>query len=132
MGYCMTLREEDFYISLEESQRGFPIVKKSLLKMRRKRTSPFAWVYDEEIKNAKSLEYILDSFSWEADTDAEGNIISIYFQSEKLGDEKILFDIIAPFVSDNSYIEMSGEDGDIWRWVFKDGKCTEKKAEIRW
>jgi hypothetical protein len=39
---------------------------------------------------------------------------------------------IAPYVEENSYIEMVGEDGDRWRWVFKNGKCEEKYPEVIW
>ena len=37
----------------------------------------------------------------------------------------------APYINDG-YIEMSGEDGERWRWIFKDGKCEEKFPGIVW
>ena len=138
MGYCMSFREDDFFISLEDNERGFPLVKELLLKIREDRRRHFAWVDDEELNNAQSLDDIIDAFGWDVDTDPEGNIISVYFLREKhflrekLGDEEILFEVIAPYVKDGSYIEMNGEEGAIWRWVFKDGKCVEKTPNITW
>lgn len=130
MGYYMNMRGEDFYMSLEDKLKAFPIVKASLLEERKTRTSPFSWVYDEEIENAQSLDDILDAFRWTPDLDAEGNTVSICFDGDKLGEDKIVFSLIAPFVQDDSYIEMNGEEGAIWRWVFQDGKCIEKDANI--
>jgi hypothetical protein len=130
MGYCIELREENFKVTVAKSLEAFPIVMKSIINERNTSTMSFSWVDDEDIEKAKSLTDLMTSFRWEPDIDSEGNIISIDFCGEKLGDDKILFDIIAPFVEDDSYIEMSGEDGSIWRWIFKDGECTEKDATI--
>lgn len=27
---------------------------------------------------------------------------------------------------------MSGEDGERWKWIFKDGKCQEIRASLVW
>lgn len=54
-----------------------------------------------------------------------------YFAGEKLGDDYDLFSLIAPYISDG-YIEMSGEDADRWRWIFKDGKFEEKHPKLDW
>lgn len=43
------------------------------------------------------------------------------FLADKLGDEIEILRIMAPFV-DDGYIEMVGEDGEVIRWVFEDGK----------
>jgi hypothetical protein len=32
----------------------------------------------------------------------------------------------------SSYIEMYGEDGDKWRWIFKNGKCEEVYPKVIW
>jgi sugar O-acyltransferase (sialic acid O-acetyltransferase NeuD family) len=51
---------------------------------------------------------------------------------EKLGDDFIIFQSIAKFVQDGTYIEMVGEDGDKWRWLFKNGICKEIYPIITW
>jgi len=50
----------------------------------------------------------------------------------KLWDHDEMCKQIAPYVEDGSYIEMSGEDGAMWRWVFKHGECHEISAVITW
>ena len=54
-----------------------------------------------------------------------------YFSGEKLGNDYEMFKLIAPYINDG-YIEMSGEDAERWRWIFKDGKCEEKFPKIKW
>ena len=62
--------------------------------------------------------------------DVKDEMNSIYFEGEKYGDDDLIFNAIAPYVEDGSYIQMNGEDGAIWRWVFENGKCVEKQATI--
>ena len=52
------------------------------------------------------------------------------FVGENYGDDKLLFDAIAPYVENDSYIQMHGEDGDLWRWIFKDEKFKQVSAKI--
>ena len=59
-----------------------------------------------------------------------GNIFELNFAGEKLGDDEILFQAIAPFVKKDSYIEMQGECGLIWRWSFDGKTMKEKTANI--
>jgi len=54
------------------------------------------------------------------------------FEREKIGQEDLLFDAIAPWVREGSYIEMSGEDDAMWRWVFRGGGCHEVTPTITW
>lgn len=57
---------------------------------------------------------------WRYEVDYGKN--TVYFEGEKLGDDESLWSCLAPFIIDGSYIECHGEDGDVWRWVFQDGK----------
>jgi hypothetical protein len=72
-------------------------------------------------------------FCWRKQIKKKGkNIIYIHFTLEKLGDDHEILDAIAPAVENASCIEMSGEEGDLWRWVFKDGRCQEIFPKIIW
>jgi len=57
-------------------------------------------------------------------------ITDILFEGEKIGNESSFFKAIAPFVKEGSFIEMVGEDGEKWRWVFENGQCVEKQAKF--
>ena len=90
-----------------------------------------SWV-DMGFVDAENLMDAMEAWRWEVEIDEKGNISGVEFMGEKLGDDKVLFDAIAPFVKDGSYIEMQGGDGEMWRWVFKDGKCEEIYPKIHW
>ena len=75
----------------------------------------------------------IQRFGYIPKLDNDGNIVEIDFEGERLGhDEDVMFNAIAPYVEDGSFIEMVGEDGDRWRWVFKNGECKEIKAKMTW
>ena len=61
-----------------------------------------------------------------------GNVTGISFHGDKMGEDYQMFQSIAPYVRSGSFIEMIGEDGEQWRWVFKDGKCREIIAKVSW
>lgn len=64
--------------------------------------------------------------------DSDGNITDVEFIGEKLGNDFTVFQAIAPYVQDGSYIWMVGEDGSQWRWIFQSGICKEVKAKVEW
>ena len=86
----------------------------------------FSWVTTQEFLDADTLEEALDAWRWNLEPDWK----QIQFNGEKLGDDKLLFDAIAPYVEAGSFIEMHGEDGEIWQWVFNGKTCREVTAQI--
>lgn len=81
---------------------------------------------------ARSLENVVGEFGWSLEFDADGNVKDIEFLWENAGDEKRLFDAIAPFVRPDSFIQMAGGDGELWRWIFDGVRCMEKAPSIVW
>jgi hypothetical protein len=140
MGYCMELVGEDFFIEASKKDAALAAIKALATETDKMSgfTSRggaiierhFSWVTTENFVNAKTLAQAMQEWQWLADEDADGNITYISFEGEKLGDDGVLFEAIAPFVKDGSYIEMSGEDGCRWMWCFKNGKMTEKTAKF--
>jgi len=91
----------------------------------------FSWVDTGVVLKATELSEAMQGWGWPIDEDeTTGDVTDIYFYGEKAGQEELLFKAIAPFVKDGSYIEMVGEDGSIWRWLFKGGKCVEQNATV--
>lgn len=75
----------------------------------------------------------LENHGYSLEIDDDGNATSIDFVGNKMSyDEDEMFKKIAPFVESGSYIEMRGEDGGMWRWVFENGNCREIKAKLTW
>lgn len=126
MGCCMSMAECHFMIRHDKQNEALKALKE-LSKNRRLR-----WASTDIIQNARHLEEAFEEIRFEACFDDFNNINDLDFTGEKLGDETEIFNSIAPFVEDNSYIEMYGEDGDRWRWVFKNGECKWVNPEIKW
>jgi hypothetical protein len=92
----------------------------------------FQWV-DSNFAQASTVAEILEDWRWEGEFDPiTGDLTDIHFIGEKLGDEEILFQALAPFVDKGSFIEMQGEDGDLWRWTFDGQQMIEQVARITW
>ncbi len=65
---------------------------------------------------------------WQITQDEKG-ICNITFLHSKLGSEHHLFSYISSFIEEDSFIEMLGEDGNLWRWRFDGKYCYEENAK---
>lgn len=140
MGYCMEQRDVNFFIAKKNHEKALAAIKaldKNVDEQGGGSISyggnikrNYAWVTTEEYLNAKTLEEAIEAWRWEVILDKEGNIGGLSFYREKLGDDEILFNAIAPYVKKGSFIEMIGEDGTIWRWQFDGKKMKEITARI--
>lgn len=91
----------------------------------------FSWVDTEKVLRSQLIEDALEAIRWDVGFNSNGDIDDIVFTGEKLGDDEIFFDAIAPYVEEGSYIEMHGETED-WRWVFTKNGLEEKRPHIIW
>lgn len=83
-------------------------------------------------ENRIKVESLLNEIRFEPEFDSAGNIVSIDFAGEKLWEQFDKLKQIAAYVEDGSYIEVRGEDGAMWRWVFKNQECREICAVVTW
>ncbi len=118
MGYCMRQHRSDFFISVNKQSTALA----AMIKLAKEKRN-FYWVESSDFIDSTTLSEVLDAWRWEPKLDKNGNIISVSFVGEKIGDEDILWNTLAPYVRKDSYIEMAGEDGACWRWVF-DGQVV--------
>lgn len=90
----------------------------------------YSWVDMKELADAKTLPEALQAWRWDGFVEGEGDLNQICFQGEKLGDDEILMNTLAPFVEAGSYIEMEGEEGCHWKWCFDGQTMTEKTGRV--
>jgi len=134
MGYCITLVDSNFFIDNKNNVHR-EIVKniKSILLSKESpkfQKSKYSWVDDEDIEKSKTIGDILEAFRYSYSEDCDGNIFKIFFDGEKLGDDKELFSILSPYIKEDSYLNFRGEDGCLWKWFFKNGHLKEKQGKI--
>jgi len=134
MGYCMEQRDTNFKIKKENVAEAFKACQTLFGKETIEDSGGrhFSWVDTKVLMEATNLKEFMEEWRWEIVLDEDGNVTDIGFEGDKIGDDEYLFNTIAPFVESGSFIEMSGEDGCLWRWVFKDGKLHDISPEINW
>ena len=88
-------------------------------------------MYNDAFTVSEKMVDLFDAYRWELYCDEENNISAIYFNGEKYwDDDTTLLKTIAPYVTDGSFIEMRGEDGEVWRWVYKNNAIETHHAEL--
>lgn len=120
MGYCMQQTECDFGIEAKEVQKAWDALIECV-----RQGDVSTWVDVEDLLHASSFAEAMYAARWYVRVADNGNVCYIEFMGEKLGDDLALFEAIAPYVEYGSYIEMSGEDGFVWRYSFRDGEVVE-------
>jgi len=121
MGCVMIQRESGFSIAAKDCAEALAAVKALHGREPIEDDSGphFAFVTTEGFLRAETLADAFAAWRWEAEESADGSIVGLAFMGEKPGDEDMLFAALAPFVGSGSYIEMVGDDGLMWRWVFQ-------------
>jgi hypothetical protein len=124
VGHCYTTSDErQFRLGADKQEDALKAVRALL--------DTLPWGRD--IYRAHNLSQIFSAFDYDIEIDQDGDIIDLDFFGEKLtGDEMKLWQVIAPFVDVGSYIQCSGERGDVWRWVFNGTTCREIYPEVTW
>jgi hypothetical protein len=125
MGYCIEQRSADFRIKRSNFAGALKAIKGLADR------EHYSWVSASEFARAESLPEAMEAWRWSV-TVKDDDVTDIFFEGEKSGDDDTLLDAIAPFVEPGCYIEMQGEDGTLWRWVFDGKTCKEKGATVSW
>ena len=133
MGYCIYQNETNFFIPKEYFGLALAAIKDFMVQKSEGDTIRwFSWINTEGVMDCQTLEDALHAWRWVAEFNENGDIWHLYFRGDKSGHDLDFFKVLAPFVRDESYIIMRGEDGEMWRWFFKDKTCIEQNAIITW
>jgi hypothetical protein len=144
MGYYMSLSDQNFCIKQENFDAALAAIKAmyddpdakmsgSTWQQGKETERFFGWVSTEEVMKAETLDDALMAWRWpRAEWVDTEDITALEFEGQKFGDDYELMKAIAPFVEDDSYLHMVGEDGEHWRWYFLGGKCVEQQGVITW
>ena len=131
MGYCINLTDCEFGILKDNKEKALQAIKELMGKVGELRQGgDFAWVSTGDVLASCSFEGAMECWRYPAESDDNGDIAYIQFDGEKLGEEHLMFQAIAPYVVAGSYLQFQGEDGSIWRWIFDGEKMIDKAATI--
>lgn len=120
MGYSTTMINSDFFIADGDKYAAYKKLKEK-----------FGARFKKDVP--RCLEEFLEAYGYYPENDSEDNICGLDYSSDKYSDDEYyLFQIIAPFVKTESFIEIMGEDGEHWRWKFLDGRMLVLYPKITW
>jgi len=131
MGYHMNMESGTLTIKREKFPDALAAIKALAGKetVKDSKGKHFSWVDEDFATKYDHLHDMMEEWRWELEYDDDGNVDGVQFTGEKIGDDKILFDAIAPFV-ESGVIAMRGEDGAKWKWVFDGTACKEVGSEV--
>lgn len=123
MGYCISVTKVSFQIKAQKKVAALQAVKnlKGQETCHDSSGAHFSWVRQKNFEAAKTLEEMLEGWRWRSTCNVDDDIVALEFTGEKMGDDNLLFNALAPFVEGGSEIHFQGEDGSRWRYIF-DGK----------
>jgi hypothetical protein len=130
MGYCIELIESNFVIEKSNTTN----IVNALKDFAKNFTDEYnddriMWVDKENIIDSDNIEEIFEEIRYPLIKDNNENYTIDYFCGEKLGDDFEIFKVIAPYIVDGSYLEYLGEDGEQWKYIFKNGECKVKSIK---
>lgn len=90
----------------------------------------YSWTDTNTLRNATSIIDVLEEFGFHCQTDADGNLMLMDYDS-KVGQEDILLEVLAPYWEPGSNIEWRGEDGSLWENDLAEGTVREGRVVYR-
>ena len=119
MGYNVRITDSEFFIHYDHHKILAKLLKDN-----------FPKEFGDCFKN---LDSIMSEIDWDLKYDDNDNIVGIRYEREIYYPEHLaIFDFMACWVEQGSYIEFAGEDGEKWRWVFDGKNAKEIKPKIIW
>ena len=131
MGYSVNISMDNVRIA-EEHYKAAIVVCKSLIEEFRYGTlTDASCFYTLDKDNLVVMLHALrfsDAKAWDSEVD-----LGDYWEIEKWHeeDEEVLKKL-APFISDEGVVEVLGEDGDIWRYLFQDNAVGRQESFRTW
>lgn len=89
----------------------------------------FSWMSSDYHKNLKDLKEILNELALNPVFDEKGNLVDISY-SDKTGNEDIFFCALAPYIENDTEIVWRGEEGEMWKWHFKNGEMFVHRSKV--
>ncbi len=127
MGYCISVDCDNFSFDVSKADEVLEAIRGGIANQK---ITEENWIDFNVLLHSRTVEEAFEELRFE--TRVENGKYYLEFCGEKFGGyEESLFKCIASYVNDG-YLEYLGEDGDRWRYVFKDGDCKEVSPELVW
>ena len=120
MGYQIYMREVDLRIRKENFEAALKALKE-------------AFVYDRTwTEHLESLEDAMSDFGYIPEYDEDGSINGFEYEGKCLRGDYEFWTALAPYVEEGCYLEVEGDDLEIWRWKFRNGIVIVQYPTFLW
>ncbi len=115
MGYDVRMIESRFFLPYEREREALQALR----------------AFARRAGTGETLKDILIELGWSPTFDDDGNVTRLAprYESVSERDEEALH-VLVPFVELDSYLQMQGHDGEVWRWVFTANKVKRVPGRI--
>lgn len=120
MGYQIYMREVDLRIRKENFEAALIALKEAFVSDR-------TWT-----EHLESLEDAMSDFGYIPEYDEDGSIDGFEYEGKCLRGDYEFWTALAPYVEEGCYLEVEGDDLEIWRWKFKNGKVIVQYPTFLW
>ena len=127
MGYHIRLRKSEFCIKKRNKEGALNALKKLGVKNGQ---NYYSWMNGCDPSQWDSLKEAMNDWRYKVSLNKNGDIDKIEFIGEKMGQDDLLFQTIAPFVDTWSYLHFVGEDGEQWILKFDGVNMVKKKGKM--
>lgn len=126
----------DVFIASSDTKSAFETVKSALCDEHARRGGSekrLSWINKDDLAATGSFAELMEECRWRPTFDELGNVTELTFIGEKLGEERLIFEFLAPFVKDGSVVEFvsDGYSTNVKHtYRFQDGKVDYESEGI--
>ena len=120
MGYQIYMREVNLRIRKENFEAALNALKEAFVSDR-------TWT-----EHLNSLDDAMSDFGYIPEYDENGSIDGFEYEEKRLRGDYEFWTALAPYVEEGCYLEVEGDDLEIWRWKFRNGKVIVQYPTFLW
>ena len=126
MGYHISQRGDKFRMESDQVGEAYLTLKHYAER------NEMSWVNQDTCAKEDDFKTLMSECQWDIEIDGNGTVIGITYNGEKCGDQEQVLKVLAPYVKNRSWIEMQGEDGEVWRYAFYKGTFEEVQGVVKY
>jgi hypothetical protein len=135
MGYCVHLSEQKFRIpadKIESCLDEILCIQSKYLKDAVLSAKKHVKYFEHLPPLLKFVELVNEVWGFRFTPNEAGDLDRVDYELEKMNDFDGFCRAIAPHVESGSYLEFHGEDGEKWRYVFRNGSWKQVRPVVVW
>lgn len=98
----------------------------------KKQKSWFSWLAPDYDQHVTSVYEMFEMLGFDCSLSTDQSTVMLMGYDNKIGQEHLFIEAVAPYVAEGSYLQWRGEDGAEWRYVVEDGGVRAYERANQW